>query len=1217
MNIKQQLTKLLKQRILLLDSAMGTMIQAHKFTESDFRGEIFLEHEMPLKGDNDLLSLTQPEAILNIHRKNLLAGSDLIETNTFNATRIAQADYGMEQKSHDINFYSAQLAKQACDEFSTKEKPRFVVGVLGPTNRTASISPDINRPGFRNVSFQELVDNYIESSHALLDGGADILMVETIFDTLNCKAALFAISEVLETRQTKNLESNIAIMISGTIVDASGRTLSGQTNEAFYNSVRHIKPLSIGLNCALGADELRPYVQELSSICDCFLSVHPNAGLPNELGEYDETPEEMTCVLEEMANAGQINIVGGCCGTTPQHIEVIAKAMSSKKPRQIPKLEPITRLAGLEAFNIIKTSNFINVGERTNVTGSFKFKRLIKEQSYEEATQVALDQVENGAQIIDINMDEGLIDSKEVMKEFLNIIATEPNIAKVPIMLDSSKWEVLEAGLRHIQGKGVVNSISLKEGEEIFIQQAKTIQKYGAAVIVMAFDEVGQADTKTRKIEICRRSYDVLVNKVGFLPEDIIFDPNIFAIGTGIEEHNNYGIDFIEAIRVIKQEMPLCHISGGVSNISFSFRGNNPLREAIHSVFLYHAIKAGMDMGIVNPGLLTVYDDIDSKVRDRIEDLLFNRREDATERLMDIAAGIQGKKQKQADNKWRQLPIAKRLSYALVQGITEFIDTDTEAAYIELNDPLAVIEGPLMDGMNTVGDLFGDGKMFLPQVVKSARVMKKAVAWLLPLIEEQKGIQQHNGTIIMATVKGDVHDIGKNIVGVVLGCNNYNIVDLGVMVPANKILDAAAEHKADIIGLSGLITPSLDEMCDVATEMESRGMSLPLLIGGATTSRTHTALKIEPNYSSDTIWVKDASRAVGVAQNLLGSKQLKQPFVDKIKHDYAEIRRRRLKRPSKKATLKIADARADKFQVDWHKSPPMPTDFKGIKQLDDYPLEIIAECIDWTPFFQTWELHGKYPDILTDVVVGKSASELFKDAMTMLEKILKQKWLTARAVFGIFPANSHGDDVELSYNGENHTLFNLRQQKQKAGNNLCLSDFIAPKSSGFPDHIGAFAVTTGIGIESKLTEFENNHDDYSSILLKALADRLAEAFAEHLHKLIRTEYWGYADHENLDNEQLINEKYQGIRPAPGYPACPDHTQKELLFKLLDVEKRIGIELTSGYAMYPASSVSGFYYSHPQSQYFVLGKIGEDQLNDYAGRKGIEIAKARKILMPNL
>ncbi len=1212
MSIKQQLTKLLKQRILLLDSAMGTMIQAHKFTESDFRGDLFQDHDMPLKGDNDLLSLTQPDAILNIHRKNLAAGSDLLETNTFNATQIAQADYGMQQMNYKINYESAKLAKKACQEYSTTEKPRFVVGVLGPTNRTASISPDINRPGFRNITFQELVDNYIECANALLDGGADLLMVETIFDTLNCKAALFAISEVLDERN-----EDIAIMISGTIVDASGRTLSGQTNEAFYNSVRHIKPLSIGLNCALGADELTPYVQELSQICECFVSVHPNAGLPNELGEYDETPEEMAQIIEQWADAGQINIIGGCCGTTPKHIEVLTKTMQGKTPRVLPEIKPITRLAGLEAFNITDDLNFINVGERTNVTGSLKFKRLIKEESYEQAVQVALDQVENGAQIIDINMDEGLIDAKAVMSEFLNIIATEPDIAKVPVMLDSSKWEVLEVGLRHIQGKGVVNSISLKEGEENFTKQAKTIQKYGAAVIVMAFDEVGQADTKQRKIEICRRSYDILVNKVGFLPEDIIFDPNIFAIGTGLSEHANYGIDFIEATRVIKQEMPLCHVSGGVSNISFSFRGNNPLREAIHSVFLFHAIKAGMDMGIVNPGMLTLYDDIDLKVRERIEDLLFNRREDATERLMDIAAGIEGKKQKQADNKWRKLPIQERLSYALVHGITEFIDQDTEDAYKNLTDPLAVIEGPLMTGMNQVGDLFGDGKMFLPQVVKSARVMKKAVAWLLPLIEAQKGNTEDNGTIIMATVKGDVHDIGKNIVGVVLGCNNYNIIDLGVMVPANKILDAAIEHNADIIGLSGLITPSLDEMCDVAAEMEKRGMTTPLLIGGATTSRTHTALKIEPNYKSDTIWVKDASRAVGVAQNLLGSKDLKQPFVDKIKAEYADIRERRLKRPSKKVKLPISDARADKFQIDWQQSPPMQTRFTGIKILQDYPLETIAETIDWTPFFQTWELHGRYPDILTDEVVGESASELFTDAQTMLKKIINEKWLTARAIFGIFEANSNGDDVNLKHDGKEYTLHNLRQQKEKAGNNLCLSDFIAPKETGKTDHIGAFAVTTGIGIESKIKEFEDNHDDYSSILLKALADRLAEAFAEHLHKLVRTDYWGYVQDEKLDNEQLINEKYQGIRPAPGYPACPDHTQKELLFKLLDVENKIGIQLTEGYAMYPASSVSGFYYSHPQSQYFVLGKIGKDQLQDYAKRKGIDIEAARKILAPNL
>lgn len=1212
MNTKQKIIALLQQRILLLDSAMGTMIQARKFNESDFRGKQFIEHDMPLKGDNDLLSLTQPEAILDIHRANLKAGADMIETNTFNATKIAQADYGMEHMNYDINYYSAKLAKQACEEYSTEDKPRFVVGILGPTNRTASISPDINKPGLRNVTFEELVENYIESTTALLEGGADLLMVETIFDTLNCKAALFAISQVLEQRNEE-----VAVMISGTIVDASGRTLSGQTNEAFYNSVRHIKPLSIGLNCALGANELKPYVQELSNICECYISVHPNAGLPNELGEYDETPEEMIAVVEQWANAEQINIIGGCCGTTPAHIEALNVVMATKKPRKIPQIKPLTRLSGLEAFNISKNTNFVNVGERTNVTGSLKFKRLIKEEQYEEAVQIALDQVENGAQIIDINMDEGLIDAEAVMKEFLNIIATEPEIAKVPVMIDSSKWSVLEAGLRHIQGKGVVNSISLKEGEENFIQQAKTIQKYGAAVIVMAFDEVGQADTKDRKVEICRRSYDILVNKVGFLPEDIIFDPNIFAIGTGLKEHNNYGIDFIEATRTIKQEMPLCHVSGGVSNISFSFRGNNPLREAIHSVFLYHAIQAGMDMGIVNPGMLTVYDDIDEETRERIEDLLFNRREDATERLMEIASSVQGKQQKQADNSWRELPIEKRLSHALVHGITEFIDEDTEAAYKNLNDPLAVIEGPLMDGMNEVGDLFGDGKMFLPQVVKSARVMKKAVAWLLPLIEAQKGDTQDNGTIIMATVKGDVHDIGKNIVGVVLGCNNYKIVDLGVMVPANQILDAAVEHNADIIGLSGLITPSLDEMCDVAAEMENRGMKLPLLIGGATTSRTHTALKIEPNYSSDTIWVKDASRAVGVAQNLLGSKALKQPFVDKIKKEYANIRERRLKRPSKKVTLPITDARADRFTIDWQAHPPVPTATTGIQQLRDYPLDRIAENIDWTPFFQTWELHGHYPEILNDEIVGDSATELFKDAQAMLKKIIDEKWLTSHAIFGIFPAHALGDDVHLTHDDQTHVLYNLRQQKQKAGNNLCLSDFIAPKDSGLTDHIGAFAVTAGHGIEPHVKRFEDNNDDYSSIMLKALADRLAEAFAEHLHSLIRTDYWGYAKDEQFSAEEIIEEKYQGIRPAPGYPACPDHTQKELLFDLLDVENQIGIHLTEGWAMYPASSVSGFYYAHPQSQYFVLGKIGEDQLQDYAQRKGVDLEKARKVLAPNL
>ena len=1212
MTTKQKLISLLQQRILLLDSAMGTMIQSYKLSESDYRGEQFRNHENNLKGNNDLLSITQPQIIEEIHLKNLQAGSDLIETNTFNATQIAQADYGMESWAYEINFQSAKLAKKCCEQFSTESKPRFVVGSIGPTNRTASISPDINRPGFRNVTFQELVDNYIEAANGLLDGGADILMVETVFDTLNCKAAIYALSEVMEQRN-----EDIPIMISGTIVDASGRTLSGQTTEAFYNSVRHIKPLTIGLNCALGAMDLIPYVRELSKICECFVSVHPNAGLPNELGEYDETPEEMSEILAEMAKSGFVNIVGGCCGTTPKHIQVFSEKLSNLKPRTIPKIPSLTRLSGLEALNLSKELNFINVGERTNVTGSLMFKRLIKEQNYIKATEVALQQVQNGAQIIDINMDEGLIDSKEVMIEFLNIIATEPEIARVPVMFDSSKWEVLEAGLRHCQGKGIVNSISLKEGEEIFIKQAKTIQKYGAAVIIMAFDEQGQAESKVRKVEICRRSFDILVKQVGFAPEDIIFDPNIFAIGTGIAEHNNYGIDFIEATRIIKKEMPLCHVSGGVSNISFAFRGNNPLREAIHSVFLYHAIQAGMDMGIVNPGMLTVYDEIEEEVKVRIEDLLFNRREDATERLMEIADKIQGKQQKQEDNTWRELDVEKRLSHALVHGITEFIESDSQSAFEKLQNPLDVIEGPLMDGMNTVGDLFGSGKMFLPQVVKSARVMKQAVAWLLPYIEAQKGTQKNNGTIIMATVKGDVHDIGKNIVGVVLGCNNYQIIDLGVMVPANKIIDAAVEHNADIIGLSGLITPSLDEMCNVAEEMEKRGLKIPLLIGGATTSRTHTALKIEPKYSADTIWVKDASRAVGVAQKLTGSDKNRIEFSTETKQQYVEIRERRKNQSSRRQLLSLNQARDNKLNINWQEQPPVQSEFIGIKKLTDYSLMEISKYIDWTPFFQTWDIHGKFPAVLEDEIVGKTATELFHDAQRMLQKIIAEKWLTANAVFGIFPANSEEDDVLINFENNNHRLINLRQQKQKGGKNLCLSDFIAPQESGFQDYLGMFAVTTGIGIERKIKEFEKFHDDYSSIMLKALADRLAEAFAEHLHQLVRTDYWKYTTENEISNEQLINEDYQGIRPAPGYPACPDHTQKELIFELLEVEKNTGIQLTEGYTMYPAASVSGFYYAHPQSQYFVLGNIDEEQLNDYVTRKNVDLEKAKKILEPNL
>ena len=1207
---RQLIERHLQQRVLLLDCAMGTMIQDLRLQEDDFRGNILADHPSPLKGNNDILSLTKPEVIQKIHEDNLAAGSDFLETNTFNATSIAQADYDTQDLTYEINKQSAIIAKQACDKYSTEDKPRWVIGVLGPTNRTASISPDINRPEYRNVTFDELLQAYTEAIHGLLDGGADVLMVETIFDTLNAKAALFALQTELE-----KLDRDVPIMISGTIVDASGRTLSGQTLEAFYHSVRHVKPLAIGLNCALGADDLIPYIQELSDICECYVSIHPNAGLPNELGEYDHSPEFMGEILNGMLDKRNLNIVGGCCGTTPEHVAVMSNLVANRQPRELPEIQPLCRLSGIEALTLTPELNFVNVGERTNVTGSLKFKRLIKEGDLTTALEVAQEQVDNGAQIIDINMDEGLIDAKEMMTVFLNLIASEPSIGKVPIMLDSSKWEVLEAGLQHIQGKGIVNSISLKEGEAQFLEQAKLIRRYGAAVIVMAFDETGQADSYERKIEICQRSYKVLTEQAGFPAEDIIFDPNIFAIGTGIAEHNDYGKDFIEATAWIKNNLPGAKVSGGVSNISFSFRGNNPLREAIHSVFLFHAIKAGMDMGIVNAGQLTVYDDIPKDIREKIEDLLFNRNPEATEQLLELAQGLQGKKKDNAaDSEWRQKPVRERISHALVHGILDFIEEDAEAALQDIGDPLEVIEGPLMDGMNVVGDLFGDGKMFLPQVVKSARVMKKAVAWLTPYIEAKKGKQKSNGVIIMATVKGDVHDIGKNIVGVVLGCNNYEIVDLGVMVPADTILKAAVEHQADIIGLSGLITPSLDEMCYVAAEMENRSMDLPLLIGGATTSRTHTALKIEPEYSKPTIWVKDASRAVGVVQNLLSDK--KTEFTDKVRAEYIDIRERRKNRPTSKRLIDLEKARSNRFNIDWDQQQVTVPTTTGIHVFDDISLQEIIEYIDWTPFFQTWELHGRFPAILTDEIVGESASELYQDALAMLKRIVEEQWLTAKAVVGIFPAQSQGDDVVIQHAGQEYTLYNLRQQANKPKANLCLSDFIAPQGTQ-QDYIGAFAVTAGIGIEKHVEAYEAANDDYNSIMLKALADRCAEAFAELMHQKVRTELWGYANNENLDNEALIDEKYSGIRPAPGYPACPDHTQKEMLFELLDVENTIGVQLTEGLTMYPAASVSGFYYAHPESQYFVVGKINQQQVEDYAQRRGISTEQAARILAPNL
>jgi 5-methyltetrahydrofolate--homocysteine methyltransferase len=1215
--LKQQLS----QRILFLDGAMGTMIQSYKLEEKDYRGERFADWAVDLKGNNDLLSLTQPDIIKAIHQAYFEAGSDIVETNTFNATRIAMADYEMEALVYEINVESARLARQAADEFTKKtpEKPRFVAGVLGPTNRTASMSPDVNDPGFRNISFDDLVEAYTEATRGLVDGGADIILIETIFDTLNAKAAIFAVEQYFE-----QIGYKLPVMISGTITDASGRTLSGQTVAAFWNSLRHVEPIAFGFNCALGAKELRQHIDELSTIADTHVSAHPNAGLPNEFGEYDESPEAMAEELADWARSGYLNIIGGCCGTSPAHIKAIVEAVQEYGPRPIPVIEKQCRLAGLEPMNIGPDSLFVNVGERTNITGSALFKRLIVEGNYETALDIAKQQVENGAQIIDINMDEGMLDSKQAMVRFLSLIASEPDIAKVPIMLDSSKWEILEAGLKCIQGKGIVNSISLKEGEAAFIEHAKLVRRYGAAAIIMAFDEEGQADTKERKVEICRRAYKILTEQVGFPAEDIIFDPNIFAIATGIDEHNNYGLDFIEATREIKQTLPHALISGGVSNVSFSFRGNNPVREAIHAVFLYHAIHAGMDMGIVNAGQLAIYADIPEDLRDAVEDVVLNRHAGATEKLLDLAEKYRGDGStavKQEDQEWRSWPVNKRLEHALVKGIADYIDEDTEQARLEAERPLHVIEGALMDGMNVVGDLFGAGKMFLPQVVKSARVMKKAVAYLMPFMEADKsGDIRTNGKILMATVKGDVHDIGKNIVGVVLQCNNYEVIDLGVMVPAEKILQTARLENVDIIGLSGLITPSLDEMVHMAKEMERQGFVIPLMIGGATTSRAHTAVKIEPNYHGPTVYVTDASRSVGVASNLL-SDELKDDFVRKIRAEYAEVRERHKGREAKTKQHTLAAARRNKYV--WGNYEPVKPTFLGTKVIDHFPLDTLVWYIDWTPFFQTWEMAGSYPKIFDDKVIGNEARKLFDDAQVMLKKIITEEWLSARAVIGFFPANSDGDDV-IVYTDDSRRqkleiLHHLRQQNMKAPGrpNFCLSDFIAPVDSGKADYIGAFAVTTGIGIEEKLRQFEQDHDDYSAIMLKALADRLAEAFAEYMHQAVRKDYWGYAKDEAYANEQLISEAYQGIRPAPGYPACPDHTEKAKLFEMLDVTESTSIELTESYAMYPASAVSGWYFSHPDAQYFNVGKIDKDQLADYARRKGIAEDEAGRWLAGHL
>ncbi len=1213
--------KILKERILILDGAMGTMIQRYKLEENDFRGKRFIDHSSPLKGNNDLLSITKPEIIKEIHAKYLEAGADIIETNTFTSTSIAQADYKLEDIVYEMNFESAKIAREVADKFTESEpgKPRFVAGSIGPTNRSASLSPDVNDPGFRNITFDELVDSYHQQAKGLLDGGVDILLVETIFDTLNAKAALFAIQKLFFETGKK-----LPVMVSGTITDASGRTLSGQTDEAFLYSVSNPELLSIGFNCALGAKQLRPHISSLAEKSPLLISAHPNAGLPNEFGEYDETPESTAIQIEEFLKDGLLNIVGGCCGTTPEHIKAIADVAKKYKPRVAPDSESLPRFSGLEPLVIFKGSNFVNVGERTNVTGSAKFKKLIKDNKYEEALSIARHQVEGGAQMIDVNMDEGMLDSESAMKTFLNLIASEPDIAKLPIMIDSSKWSVIEEGLKCVQGKAVVNSISLKEGEEIFKEHARKIKMYGAAVIVMAFDEQGQADNFERKIAICQRAYNILTKEVGLEPQDIIFDPNILTVATGIDEHNNYAVDYINAVKWIKENLPGALVSGGVSNISFSFRGNDKVREAMHSAFLYHAIKAGMDMGIVNPGLIEVYEEIDKELLEKVEDVLLNRRSDAAERLVEFANTVKNEsKEESEDEEWRKQDVRKRLTHALVKGITDYIEEDTEEARKLFSKPIEVIEGPLMDGMNVVGDLFGAGKMFLPQVVKSARVMKKAVAYLLPFIEAEKEEgARAKGKILMATVKGDVHDIGKNIVGVVLGCNNYEVIDLGVMVPCEKILETARKENVDVIGLSGLITPSLDEMVHVAKEMNREGFTIPLLIGGATTSKIHTAVKVEENYKSGpTIHVLDASKSVPVVGNLLGRE--KEKFVSGVKEEYERLREHHYKSREEKAYITYDDAKKNKLKIEWKQEDIAKPLFTGIKVFKDFSLEEISRYIDWTPFFRTWELTGKYPDILKDKIVGEQATSLFKDAKELLQKMISEKWITADAVIGIWNANSQGDDIEVYLNGTNakaSAVFRtLRQQGKKSGSipNISLSDFVAPKDSGMKDYIGGFAVTAGIGIEKWIKKFEDEHDDYNKIMLQALADRLAEAFAELMHEKVRKEFWGYAESESFANEELIKEKYRGIRPAPGYPASPDHTEKITLFKILDVEKNTGIKLTESLAMYPASSVSGLYFAHPLSKYFGLGKIAKDQAEDYAKRKGMKIEEVERWLGSNL
>ena len=1217
MSIREELEK----RILIIDGAMGTMIQRYILTEEDFRGERFKNHSCDVKGNNDLLNLTRPDIIKDIHTEYLKAGTDIIETNTFSTQRISLADYKMEELDYEMSFEGARIAKEAVTEFMAAHPDRkcFVAGAVGPTNRTLSISPDVNDPGYRALTFDELVDAYYEQVRGLVDGGADLLLIETIFDTLNAKAAIFSIKKYEGVIGRK-----IEIMISGTITDASGRTLSGQTVEAFLNSIIHAKPLSIGFNCALGAKDMRPHIEELSAKAGCYVSAYPNAGLPNEFGAYDEMPDETAFLVEDFIQNGFVNIVGGCCGTTPEHIAAIAAKAKNVTPRKIPTIERYLRLSGLEPVTITPESMFVNIGERTNITGSPKFSKLILSGDYEAALTVARQQVEGGAQVIDVNMDEGMLDSEAAMTKFLNLIASEPDISKLPIMVDSSKWSVIECGLKCLQGKGIVNSISLKEGEDKFRESARKIMDYGAAVVVMAFDENGQADNFERRKEICKRSYDILVDEIGFPAEDIIFDPNILTVATGLEEHNNYAVDFINATRWIRENLPHAKVSGGVSNISFSFRGNNTVREAMHSAFLFHAIKAGLGMGIVNAGMLEVYEAIPKELLERVEDVLLNRREDATERLVDFAETVKSKgKELVKDEEWRKESVESRLSHSLVKGIIEYLDADVEEARKTYARPIHVIEGPLMDGMNIVGDLFGAGKMFLPQVVKSARVMKKAVAYLLPFIEQEKldnpdGDQSSSaGKILLATVKGDVHDIGKNIVGVVLACNNFEIVDMGVMVPAQEIIKKAKEINADIIGLSGLITPSLDEMVHFAKEMEREGFTVPLLIGGATTSRIHAAVKIAPNYSGPAIHVLDASRSVTVCSTLMNS-ETRGSYIDGIRQEYDKAREAHLNKRSDKRFKTIEEARKDRYQIDPQKVAPAPA-FTGTKTFEDYPLETLVPYIDWTPFFHTWELKGSYPRIFEDKNVGDEAKKLYDDARVLLKKIVDEKLLKAKAVIGFWPAYAQGDDIVLDVEGKPVTIHTLRQQAEKVEGQsyYALSDFVATKEQGVQDYFGGFALTTGIGCDEMVAEFEANYDDYNSIMAKALADRLAEAFAERMHELVRKEYWGYAKDEQLSNEDLIKEEYAGIRPAPGYPACPDHTEKDTLFNLLGAEQKIGLRLTESFAMYPTAAVSGFYFAHPDSRYFGLGKITKDQVEEYAIRKNMSLEDTERWLSPNL